>query len=124
MRICTDSCVFINGLTQTDLAATRLLEMIGPDLILVIPRLVAQEVTRNLQTPEQVRRFYRLFHQRPFAFVIDELVPPILVMTTLVEGCRRRLTPSSAHLLSGWGWITSSLTIVTSCEICRQRLIE
>lgn len=79
MRICIDSCVFINGLTQTDLGATRLLDLIGPELVLVIPRLVAQEVTRNLQTPEQVRRFYRLFHQRPFAYIVDELVPASLV---------------------------------------------
>lgn len=96
MRICIDSCVFINGLTQTDLAATRLLEMIGPDLVLVIPRLVAQEVTRNLQTPEQVRRFYRLFHQRPFAFVIDELVPP-----TLVDDYARRGLPQKADAFIG-----------------------
>lgn len=73
MRICIDSCVFIEGLIQTDSAAARLLDQVGPGLVLVIPRLVAQEVTRNLQSPEQVRRFYRLFRQRPFAFIIDEL---------------------------------------------------
>jgi hypothetical protein len=48
MRICIDSCVFIHGIQQTDSAAGRLLELIGPELTLVIPRLVAQEVTRNL----------------------------------------------------------------------------
>lgn len=96
MRICIDGCVFINGLTQTDLDATRLLEMIGPDLVLVIPRLVAQEVTRNLQSPEQVRRFYRLFHQRPFAFVIDELVP-----ATLVDDYARRGLPQKADAFVG-----------------------
>ncbi len=96
MRICIDSCVFINGLTQTDLDAIRLLEVIGPDLVLVIPRLVAQEVTRNLQTPEQVRRFYRLFHQRPFAFIVDELTP-----VSLVEDYTRRGLPQKADAFIG-----------------------
>ncbi len=61
MRICIDSCVFIRGLIQEDPDATRLLDQIGPDLILMIPRLIAQEVTRNLKTPEQVRLFYQIF---------------------------------------------------------------
>jgi hypothetical protein len=47
MRICIDSCVFIEGLQQSDDAAVQLLDLIGPELILLIPRLVAQEVTRN-----------------------------------------------------------------------------
>lgn len=79
MRICIDSCVFINGLTGADPVAFRLLEQTGPDLVLVIPCLVAQEVTRNLQTEGQVHRFYRLFHQRTFAFIVDELTPGALV---------------------------------------------
>jgi len=48
-------------------------------LQLVIPRLVAQEVTRNLQSLEQVRRFYRLFHEIDWAFIVDEPVPTDLV---------------------------------------------
>lgn len=79
MRICIDSCVFINGLTEADPAAVRLLNLVGPDLILVVPRLVVQEVTRNLQTPEQVRRFMGLFHQSSFAFLVDDLAPRALV---------------------------------------------
>jgi predicted nucleic acid-binding protein len=79
MRICIDSCVFIHGLGDKEPAAARLLDRISPELALVIPRLVAQEVTRNLTTPEQVRRFYRLFHNRAFAFIVDELVPRPLV---------------------------------------------
>lgn len=96
MRICIDSCVFINGLTQTDLGAARLVDLIGPGLVLIIPRLVAQEVTRNLQTPEQVRRFYRLFHQRPFAFIVDEPVP-----STLVDEYARRGLPQKADAFIG-----------------------
>ena len=79
MRICIDSCVFIHGLQETDPASVQLLDTISPALILVIPRLVGQEVTRNLIRPEQVRSFYRLFHNRDFAFIIDEPVPRELV---------------------------------------------
>lgn len=79
MRICIDSCVFIHGLQQSDPAAVRLLELISPNLVLVVPRLVAQEVTRNLNTPEQVHRFYWLFHKRDFAFIVDEPVPRALL---------------------------------------------
>ena len=79
MRICIDSCVFIQGLGQSDPAAVQTLDLVGPELILLIPRLAAQEVTRNLITPEQVSRFYRLFQARDFAFIVDEPVPSALV---------------------------------------------
>ncbi len=79
MRICIDSCVFVTGIHQTDSAAARLLDLVGPDLILIIPRLVAQEVTANLPAAEQVRCFYRLFHNYSFAFIVDEPVPKYLV---------------------------------------------
>ena len=57
MRICIDSYVFIHALDESDPDNMRLLDHIGQGLTLTIPRLVAQEVTRNLQTPDQVRRF-------------------------------------------------------------------
>lgn len=79
MRICIDSCVFINGLTGADPDAARLLNRIGPDLVVLIPRLVAQEVSRNLHTTKQVQRFYRLFYQRTSAFIVDELTLVALV---------------------------------------------
>lgn len=79
MRICIDSCVIIHGLQETDSAAVRLLDLLGPDLVVVVPRLVAQEVMRNLRTREQVRLFYRLFRGRDFAFIVDEPVPRALV---------------------------------------------
>lgn len=79
MRICIDSCVLINALEQTDPVAAQVLELVSPRLVLVIPRLVAQEVTRNLTTPQQVRFFYRLFRDRDFAFIVDEPVPRTLV---------------------------------------------
>lgn len=90
MRICIDSCVFIHGLQQTDPAATRLLEIAGPDLNIVIPRLIVQEVTRNLTTPEQVRRFYRLFSHSGFAYVVDEPVPRYLVEQYVGLGLRAK----------------------------------
>lgn len=79
MRICIDSCVFIHGLEGNDPAARRLITLISPTLQLVVPRLVAQEVTRNLHSPEQVRRFYRLFHEIDWAFIVDEPIPTDLV---------------------------------------------
>ena len=75
MRICIDSCVFIHGLQIGAPANRRLIALIGPAVQLVVPRLVAQEVTRNLRSPEQVRLSYRLFRQLDFAFIVDEPVP-------------------------------------------------
>jgi hypothetical protein len=80
MRICIDSCVFIQGLQESDPASSELLNLVGDDLVLIVPRLVAQEVTRNLGTPEQVRRFYQLCHDRDSADIVDEPVPRELVV--------------------------------------------
>jgi predicted nucleic acid-binding protein len=79
MRICIDSSAFILGLHDTDPDASKILELIGSELKLTIPRLVAQEVTRNLTTSEQVRQFYQLFQNYDVAQIIDEPVPPALV---------------------------------------------
>ena len=79
MRICIDSCAFIHALQESDPDAVRLLRLVGNDIILIIPRLIAQEVTRNLKTSEQVRRFYRLFRVVDFAWIVDEPVPRELV---------------------------------------------
>ena len=79
MDICIDSSALVFGLKEIDPAATRILELVGSNLSLIIPRLVAQEVTRNLTTSEQVRQFYRLFQNYDFARIIDEPVPPALV---------------------------------------------
>jgi predicted nucleic acid-binding protein len=79
MHICIDSSAFIVGLEGSDPDAVQILEWVGSELNLVIPRLVAQEVTRNLRQPEQVRQFYHLFQNYPFAQIIDEPVPIHLV---------------------------------------------
>lgn len=86
MRICIDSCIFIQGLQETDPAAAQLLDLIGPELVLLIPRLAAQEVTRNLVTPQQVSRFYRLFRAYDFAFIVDEPVPRAIVDEYVEKG--------------------------------------
>lgn len=54
MRICIDSSVLIPAIRNSDPNASRILRQLGPDLELVIPRLVAQEVNRNLTVPSQV----------------------------------------------------------------------
>jgi hypothetical protein len=79
MRICIDSCVFIHGLQRTEPAAAQLLALAGPEIVLLTPRLIVQEVTRNLRTPEQVRGFYQLLQSSPFAFIVDEPAPRDLV---------------------------------------------
>lgn len=79
MHICIDSSAFVLGLRGIDSAATRVLELIGSELNLVIPHLISQEVTRNLSTPAQVKQFYQLFQNYSFAQIIDEPVPSTLV---------------------------------------------
>ena len=79
MLICIDSSALVVGLQGKDPSAAKILELVGSDLNLIIPRLIAQEVTRNLTSPQQVRQFYRLFQNYSFAQIIDEPVPSILV---------------------------------------------
>ena len=46
---------------------------------MAVPRLVVQEVTRNLDTAAQVRKLYRLLYDASNVAVIDEPVPRDLV---------------------------------------------
>lgn len=78
-RICIDSSVLIPPGQVSDPDAVWLLSAIGPDLPLIIPRLIAQEVNRNLTTTTQVRQFYRLFSAHDVAFIVDEPIPRALV---------------------------------------------
>ena len=52
----------------------------------VVPRLVVQEVTRNLDTTTQVRQFYRLLDETSYVAVVDEPVPRELVMKYVEQG--------------------------------------
>lgn len=86
MHICIDSCTLIHGLQESDPSAVQLLELLGEELIIMIPRLVAQEVTRNLNSHAQVSRFYRLFHNHEFAFIVDNPTPTSLVYKYVALG--------------------------------------
>ena len=108
MRICIDSCIFIQGLSLLDPASSRVLELIGPDVPLVIPRLIAQEITRNLRTTAQVRRFYRLFHERPFAFIVDEPVPRNLVEVYAQKGLSQK---ADAYIAAFADWMQARYLI-------------
>jgi len=70
----------IHAAQREKTAARKLVSLISPSLQLVIPRLVAQEVTRNLHSAKQVRRFYRLFHDLDAASIVDEPLPMELVI--------------------------------------------
>jgi predicted nucleic acid-binding protein len=78
MLICIDSCVFIRRFQRNDSTLASLFTLINPNLRVVIPRLVALEVTRNLTTQQQAQ-FYRLFQIYPLTSIIDEPVPLALV---------------------------------------------
>ena len=86
MRICIDSCVLIPAVRNTDPNAAWILRALGPGLSLVIPRLVAQEVNRNLTTTRHLRHFYRLFSVHGNAVIIDEPVLRELVMKYIELG--------------------------------------
>lgn len=78
MLICIDSNQFILGLTGADLDAARLLDRLA-EFQVAVPRIIVQEVTRNLDTPEQVRQFYQLLYRASNVTVVDEPVPRELV---------------------------------------------
>jgi hypothetical protein len=117
MRISIDSCVFIRGLGQGDPSALRLFTLIGPDLVLVIPRLIAQEVIRNLATPEQARLFYRLFHQSAFAFIVDEPTPAELVAKYVSMGLRQK---ADAFIGAFTEWMESRYLISDNRHFLRE----
>ena len=90
MRICIDSCVFIRGIPYADSDAGQLLDRISPALRVFIPRIVAVETTRNLKTVTDVARFYHLFHERPFAQIVDEPIPQDLFQRYIDLGLRAK----------------------------------
>lgn len=89
MLICIDSCVFIRGLRDPLSDANRLLELLDSSMQLVIPRLIAVEVKRNLQTVDR-GRFYRLFYEHPFARIIEEDIPDGLLQDYMARGLRAK----------------------------------
>jgi predicted nucleic acid-binding protein len=90
MRICIDSGVFIRGLADTSSSSAKVLDSIGINVRVTIPRLIAQEVSRNLKSEAQIRSFYRLSHERDFALIVDEPVPRYLVEKYIERGLREK----------------------------------
>ena len=90
MRICIDSCVFIRGINQEGSDAERLLRSIGPELQVIANRLIAQEVTRNLSGPQQIRRFYQIFHESAAAFIVTSPIPPAILDRYIALGHREK----------------------------------
>lgn len=78
MLICIDSNQFIFGIAQTAPDSVELLRVLRVFEV-AIPRLVVQEVTRNLRTPEQVKMFYRLLRDSLRLLIVEEPVPAELV---------------------------------------------
>jgi predicted nucleic acid-binding protein len=87
--ICIDSNQFIFGLNETDEDSVAFLNLLS-DFNVAIPRLIVQEVARNLDTAVQVRRFYRLIHGAPNLLVVDDPVPQSLVVKYIELGLREK----------------------------------
>lgn len=88
MRICIDSNQFIFGLSGSDAASETLLKFL-PRLDVVIPRLVLEEVTRNLNQA-QVKALYELLHQAPHIAIIEHPAPAELVQKYVALGLREK----------------------------------
>jgi hypothetical protein len=86
MLICIDSCVFIRGTSQAQADARRLLDLIGPELRVVIHRQIVLEVARNLDKREDLKLFFSLFHENAAAHIVDGPIPQSLVDRYIVLG--------------------------------------
>lgn len=88
MLICIDSCVFIRAFEAPSSDAALLISVLTPKLPVVIPRLVALEVSRNLRSAEHLHTFYRIFSEKSGALIIDFPVPDDLVASYVIRGMR------------------------------------
>lgn len=89
MRICIDSCVFIRGLRDPSSDAGHLLAQIGPSLEVVVPRLIAIEVTRNLVATD-IAQFYQLMYESSVAYIVEEAIPKQLLQRYIDLGLRAK----------------------------------
>jgi hypothetical protein len=87
--ICIDSNQFIFGLNETDADSVAFLNILS-DFNVAIPRLIVQEVTRNLDTAVQVQKFYRLVYGTPNFLIVDEPVPQNFVIKYIELGLREK----------------------------------
>ena len=90
MLICIDSCVFIRAFDAPASDAAELLGLLNPNLSVVIPRIVVDEVVRNLHTYETVRTFYRLFSGESGLQIIDLQIPDQLLADYVARGLRAK----------------------------------
>lgn len=89
MLICIDSCVFIRGFSQRESDARQLLSLIETESHLVIHRLIALEVMRNLPR-EDLKSFFGLFRHNPAAHIVDGPVPQSLVNQYIALGLAQK----------------------------------
>lgn len=90
MLICIDSCVYIRAFDAPTSDAARLIELLKPELPVLIPRLVVSEVVRNLRSDEAVHSFFRLFSETSGGQIIDIPVPEDLVAAYIARGLREK----------------------------------
>ena len=88
MLICIDSCVFIRAFDAPDSSASFLLQRIGSELQVAIPRLVVHGVERNLRSYDHIKTFYRLFVSPADIQVVDLPVPQGLIAHYVSLGLR------------------------------------
>ncbi len=89
MRICIDSCVFIRGLREPVSDAAQLIALISPSLQVYVPRLVIQEVARNLVAAD-IARFYRVLYESESAHMVDNPIPNQLVRHYIALGLKAK----------------------------------
>jgi len=77
MRLCIDRNQFIFGIGGIDPAAEAIMSLL-PGLEVVLPRLVIQEVSRNLNE-SQTRAFFALLNKTSQVKITDVPVPVELV---------------------------------------------
>ena len=121
MRICIDSSVLIPAVRNTDPNAAWMLSSLGPSLSLVIPRLVAQEVNRNLTKTSHLRQFYRLFSAHDIAVIIDEPVPRDLVLKYVELGLPEK---ADAFIGAFVDWMQITYLISANRHFLRNLRIE
>ena len=88
MLICIDSCVFIRAFDAPASDAAELLGLLNPNLPVVVPRLIVDEVVRNLRSVEFIRTFYRFFSEESGGQIIELRAPDDLVALYVSRGLR------------------------------------
>jgi hypothetical protein len=96
----------VGGIQTSDDTVASILSLLDEGLVLSIPRLVASEVTGNLNTDTHTRLVYRIFHQSEVARIIDEPLPRPLLNKYIALGLRAKGDAFIGHLRNGKMWRT------------------